>query len=123
VFVNGTKSQLTPKGDLQLPVGTQAVRVTHPEYHDFVKFVDVNFGKTTEVPVGMQQYPMVERDVKARPTSRDRIEYTDPPMWRRWYVVGPAATALAVIAGVLMYRHVHHFPAGDCRQVGGATCN
>ena len=32
-----------------MPVGTQAVRVTHPEYHDFVKFVDVDYGKTTEV--------------------------------------------------------------------------
>ena len=32
VFVNGTKSSLTPKGELSLPVGTQAVRVTHPEY-------------------------------------------------------------------------------------------
>jgi hypothetical protein len=122
VFVNGTKSPLSQKGELQLPVGTQAVRVTHPEYHDFVKFVDVGYGRTTEVPVGMQQYPMVEQNMKSRPTNRDHYEYIDPPLWRRWYVVGPAATALGIIVGVLAYRHAHQFSNDNCRQVGGANC-
>ena len=122
VFVNGARSQLSQKGELALPVGTQAVRVTHPEYHDFVKFIDVGYGKTTEVPVGMQQYPMIEQNVKARPTNLDHIEYVDPPVWRRWYVVGPAATALAVIVGILAYRHAHHFGGDNCRLVGGDPC-
>jgi len=54
VYVNGTKAPLTAKGELSLPVGTHAVRVTHPEYRDFVKFVSVPYGQTVEVPVGMQ---------------------------------------------------------------------
>ncbi|MDB4955975.1 MAG: hypothetical protein JWO36_3544 [Myxococcales bacterium] len=121
VFVNGAKSQLSAKGDLQLPVGTQAVRVTHPEYHDFVKFVDVAYGKTTDVPVGMQQYPMVEQDLKSRPTNRDHYEYIDPPVWRRWYVVAPAAVALAVIAGIITYSQREQL-SGTCRFVGGGDC-
>ena len=128
VFVNGAQVELTGKGELALPVGTQAIRVTHPEYHDFVRFVDVPYGKTLELPVGMKQYPMIERDVKGLPTSRDKIEYIDPPLYRRWYITGPAALGLAILAGVIMYDHERgQFPSCSapnctCRQVGGAGC-
>jgi hypothetical protein len=123
VFVNGTKQPLSGQGTVSLPVGTQAIRVTHPEYHDFVKFVDVGYGRTTEVPVGMTQYPIVEQSVKGRPTNRDRVEYIEPPLWRRWYVVGPAAAVLAIAAGAIAYKVAHHFPDSDhCRMVGGADC-
>ena len=103
VFVNG--SQVTPnaKGELALPVGTQAIRVTNPEYHDFVRFVDVTFGKTTDVQVGMQQYPIIEKDVRGAPTSRDKIVYIDPPLWRRPYVTGPVIIVLAVATAMIIH--------------------
>ncbi|HEY0481332.1 MAG TPA: PEGA domain-containing protein [Kofleriaceae bacterium] len=122
VYVNGSKVPLSPRGELTLPVGTQAVRVTHPEYHDFVRFIDVDFGKTTDVPVGMQQYPIVRHDLAGKPINRDQIEYVDPPLWRRWYVVGPAAVGLAILAGVIVGYAVHDFPSGDCRKLGGDHC-
>jgi len=122
VYVNGSKAPLSPRGELALPVGAQAVRVTHPEYHDFVRFIDVEFGKTTEVPVGMQQYPIVRHDVPGKPINRDRIDYLDPPLWRRWYVVGPAAVGLAVVTAVVVGYAVHNFPSGDCRKLGGGRC-
>ena len=122
VYVNGSKAPLSPRGELALPVGAQAVRVTHPEYHDFVRFIDVEFGKTTEVPVGMQQYPIVRHDVPGKPINRDRIDYLDPPLWRRWYVVGPAAVGLAVLTAVVVGYAAHNFPSGDCRKLGGGRC-
>jgi hypothetical protein len=122
VYVNGSKVQPSPRGELALPVGTQAVRVTHPEYHDFVRFIDVEFGKTTEVAVGMQQYPIVRHDVPGKPINRDQIEYLDPPLWRRWYVVGPAAVGLAIVTAVVVGYAAHNFPSGDCRKVGGGAC-
>lgn len=122
VYVNGSKVTLSPRGELSLPVGAQAVRVTHPEYHDFVRFIDVEFGKTTEVAVGMQQYPIVRRDVPGKPINRDQIEYLDPPLWRRWYVVGPAAVGLAVVTAVVVGYAVHNFPSGECRKLGGGSC-
>ena len=122
VFVNGTKVAPSPAGELVLPVGTQAIRVTHPEYHDFVRFIDVDFGRTTDVPVGMQQYPIVHHDVQGKPISRDRIEYIEPPLWRRWYVVGPAAIGLAIVTGIAVGYAVHHFPGSDCRKIGGERC-
>ncbi|HEX3759287.1 MAG TPA: PEGA domain-containing protein [Kofleriaceae bacterium] len=122
VYVNGSKAQLSPRGELALPVGTHAVRVTHPEYHDFVRFIDVEFGKTTDVAVGLQQYPVLRHDVPGKPINRDRIEYIDPPVWRRWYVVGPAAVGLAILTGVVVGYAVHDFPSGDCHKLGGGGC-
>lgn len=122
VYVNGSKAQLSPAGELALPVGAQAVRVTHPEYHDFVRFIDVEFGKTTDVAIDMQQYPIVRHDLLGKPIHRDRIDYVDPPVWRRWYVVGPAAVGLAILTGVVVGYAAHNFPAGDCHKLGGDHC-
>jgi hypothetical protein len=116
VFVNGSKVTPTGKGELALPVGTQAIRITHPEFHDFVRFVDVTYGKTTDVQVDMKQYPIIEKNVKGLPTSRDKVIYEDPPVWRRWYVVGPAVIVLGIVAGAIV--HKTDFPAGQCRIVG-----
>jgi hypothetical protein len=123
VYVNGTKIALAPNGELPLPVGTQAVRVTHPEYHDFVRFIDVTYGKTADVAVSMQQYPIVRRDLQGKPIQRDQVIYIDPPWYRRWYVVGPAAVGLAIITGVVVSAIVYDpFHAKACVKVGGKDC-
>jgi len=122
VFVNGTRISLSPKGEIALPVGTQAVRVTHPEYRDFVKFIDVTYGKTTDVTVGMTQYPIIQHDLQGKPISTDRITYIDPPWYRRPLVVGTGAVVLTVVAAILVGQLVHHYPAGECRLVGGGPC-
>jgi hypothetical protein len=122
VFVNGSKVALSPKGELALPVGTQAVRVTHPEYRDFVKFIDVPFGKTLDVPVGMTQYPIIQNDIRGNPINRDKVVYVDPPVWRRWYVVGPAAVGLAILTGIIVGVAVHDLPNAPCKKVGGENC-
>lgn len=118
IYVNGTKAPLTPKGELALPVGTHAVRVTHPEYRDFVKFVSVPYGQTVEVPVGMQQYPIVQHDLAGKPIDRGTVHYVDPPAWRRWYVVGPAAVVLGVAAAIVVAMVVHDQPDGQTRTIG-----
>lgn len=118
VYVNGTKVAPSKTGELALPVGAQAVRVTHPEYRDFVRFVDVKFGRTVEVPVAMTQYPIVARDLQGRPINRDKIEYIQPPLWRRWYVVGPAAVGLAIVAGVIAAAIANDEPDVPCRTIG-----
>jgi hypothetical protein len=123
VYVNGSKVALSPRGELALPVGTQAVRVTHPEYHDFVRFIDVTYAKTAEVPVAMQQYPIVRRDLEGKPISRDQVVYTEPALWRRWYVVGPAAVGLAIVTGIVVSALVADEYSGRCVKIGtGKDC-
>lgn len=122
VYVNGTKVALT-KGELALPVGTQAVRITHPEYRDFVRFIDVAYGTTLAVPVAMTQYPIIARDVQGKPINRDKDEFVKPATWRRWYVVGPAAVGLAILTGVIVAIVVRDLPNVPCRKVGGGPCD
>jgi hypothetical protein len=123
VLVNGTKVQPNATREITLPVGTHAVTVTHPQYHNFVKFVDVDYGRVTDVTVVMKQYPIVEGDLHGRPGSRDTIIEKEPPVWRRWYVAGPAIVVLAVGAGILAGVIAHDFPQYDnCRKVGGNDC-
>lgn len=122
VYVNGSRVAPSPRGELSLPVGTQAVRVTHPQYHDFVRFIDVPYGKTVEVPVPLQQYPIVRRDLAGQPITRDRIVYVDPPWWRRWYVVGPTAVGLAIVTGVVVSALVYEPFNARCVRVGGGGC-
>lgn len=123
VQVNGTKVQLSATKELALPVGTHAVTVTHPQFHNFVKFVDVTYGKTTDVQVAMKQYPIVQGDIQQHAGPRDTVIYHEVPMWRRWYVTGPAILVLAVGAGIIAGAIAHDFPQYDnCRKVGGASC-
>jgi hypothetical protein len=123
VLVNGTKVQLPASKEIALPVGTHAVTVTHPQFHNFVKFVDVDYAKTTDVQVSMKQYPIVQGDIHQQAGPRDTIIWHEPPLWRRWYVAGPAIVVLAVGAGVIAGAIAHDFPKYDnCRQVGGAGC-
>jgi hypothetical protein len=122
VFVNGAKVALSSAGELALPVGTQAVRITQSQYHDFIKFIDVTYGKTIDVPVRMQEYPIVEHDVRARPTSRDRVIVIEPPLWRRWYVTAPVITVLAIAAGILTYHLTSDILAHPCHPIDGTTC-
>ncbi len=123
VFVNGSKVVPGAHGELALAVGTQAVRVTHPQYHDFIKFIDVTYGKTTEVPINMQEYPIVEHDVTANPKSTDKIVIVDKPLWRRWYVLYPAIAVVAVGVGFIAYGIAHKFPDyDDCRMTDGHPC-
>jgi hypothetical protein len=122
VYVNGSKAALSTRGEVLLPVGAQAVRVTHPEYRDFVRFIDVEFGKTTPVAVDMQQYPITRHDLLGAPRNRDTVEYIEPPLWRRWYVIGPAAIGVAIVTGLVVGYATHNFPSSNCRKLGGERC-
>ena len=123
IYVNGSKVSTSPRGEVTLPVGTQAVRVTHPEYHDFVRFIDVTYGKTADVAVTMQQYPIVRRDLQGKPINRDGVVYVEPPWWRRWYVVAPAAAGLAIVTGIVVAAIVHEPFEARCVKAGtGEEC-
>jgi hypothetical protein len=99
VYVNGKLIGKSPVKPMAFTVGTHALRVTHPEYRDFVRFVDVEFDRTVEVPAPLQQFPVVQTDVEGL-VGGARIEETDPPWYRRWYAV--AGFGAVVFTGALM---------------------
>jgi hypothetical protein len=122
VYVNGTKVALSPKNEISLEVGTQAIRITHPEYRDFVRFVDVSFGKVTEVPVGMMQYPTIRRDIQGNPIHKGATTYIDPPWYRSKYFVGGAAVGLVIVSAIIVGNLVSDLPNDPCRIIGGGNC-
>jgi hypothetical protein len=120
-YVNGRKLGVSPLAPVTLPVGTHAVRITHPEFRDFVRFVDVEFGKSGKVEVSLQQYAVVERDVKQTPHHVDNTIWVDAPWYKRWYVVAGGAVGVAVVAGVIAGVIAHQLPGADsCRLVGSS---
>jgi hypothetical protein len=123
VYINGQKVTLNGKGEIPVLVGTQAVRVTHPAYRDFVRFVDIPFEKTLDVDVPMLQFPVIEHDVQGKPINTDQITYIDPPFYRKPVFYVPVIVVIAISVGYASYRLAHDFPSGDeCRQVGGNPC-
>jgi hypothetical protein len=91
----------------ELPVGTHALRVTHPEYRDYVRFVDVPYAdKETEVQVGLQQFPIVERDLQSKQGGAQQVDYIQytpahTPWYRHWYVLAAVGVVAAVGAGAI----------------------
>jgi len=110
IYVDGKKLARSPAPALPLPVGPHALRVTHPEFRDFVRFVDVPFDRAADVQVGLQGFGVVERDLQSNTGAAVRRDYTqtsiDEPAWyRRWWAIAGfgaiLVTGAAITAGVL----------------------
>ena len=98
VFIDGRRMAVAPvTAPLTLTVGTHALRITHPEYRDYVRFVDIGYAKQVKLAVDMRQLGVVSSEVSAlggRGSPRDRGE---TPWYGRWYVI--AGAGAAVLAG------------------------
>ncbi len=111
IFVDGRRVGTSPSKPLTLTVGTHALRITHPEFRDFVRFVDVEFSRTGRVEVKLQQFPIVSRNVKAHDAklgpvtpSGDTIVYrgmTPTPWYKRWYSVAGASAVVFIGSAVV----------------------
>jgi hypothetical protein len=90
-------------GTSELPVGTHALRVTHPAYHDFLRFVDIDFDKTVAVDVNMAAYPLAEGEMTERQRrERGPVAHRALPWWRTWWALTLAGVALTgVTVGVV----------------------
>lgn len=105
VYVDGAKVAWGPGKPLSMTVGTHAVRVTHEQYRDWVRFIDVKFDETTPVPVELKAYPIVSEEMRenARPRPNPTGPYEPLPWYRRWYVVAGAGAVLLVGTTILVY--------------------
>jgi hypothetical protein len=89
-------------GLTELPVGTHALRVTHPAYHDFLRFLDVEFDKTLPVEVNMAAYPLAEGEMTERQRRGLPIAQRRVPWWRTWWALTLAGVAITgVTVGVV----------------------
>lgn len=103
-YVDGKRVGVSPMAAVSLTVGTHALRVTHPEYRDFVRFVDVNFGVANQIKVDLSQYPVVQNAVvQNAKLQQQNIIYHQAPWYRRWYTVAGGAAALLTVSASFIY--------------------
>jgi hypothetical protein len=92
IFVDGERVASSPSKPLAVAVGTHALRVTHPKYRDYVRFVDVDFEQTVELTVGLQEFPIIAKDMREE-GRRVAAPIGAPgpieprPWYREWYAV------------------------------------
>jgi hypothetical protein len=103
IYIDGKRHGKSPTPVVRLSVGPHALRVTHPEHRDYVRFIDIGFGQRTPVDVKLEKFAAVESAVSstATPTPTGPIRYVDRPArwYRQWWAVA-GVTVLAVGAGV-----------------------
>jgi hypothetical protein len=102
VYLDGRKVAKSPAGPLVVAVGTHALRVTHEQYRDFVRFVDVKFDETTTLDVPMTAFPVVTDEMRQKEAQR-RAGPTEPlPWYRKWYTVAGVGVGAVVITAVVV---------------------
>lgn len=102
IYVDGKKVGKSPSPPIQLSVGTHALRVTHPEYRDFVRFVDVGFNANETIDVALQQFPIIQTELSGtgeNPTGN--VTYIDKPApwYRKWWAIAAFSGIVVVAAG------------------------
>ena len=109
IFLDGDKVATSPTPPLAVEVGNHALRVTHPEYRDYVRFVDVAFDQTTAIQVGMKAFPIVEDEMRQRgaggiagPIDSGPHGTQPTPWYRRWYTIAGAGAIVFVGSAVLV---------------------
>jgi hypothetical protein len=106
VFVDGNAVGGSPIAPLQVSVGTHAVRITHPKFRDFVRFVAVTFDHTETVPVNLTAYPIVTDTMQEtelrRPTPVPIGPVSPTPWYHKWWAVAGFGGVIAIATTVLV---------------------
>lgn len=108
IFLDGHKIATTPARPLPVFVGSHALRITHPEARDFVRFVDIEFGKQSSIDAKLSLLPGVNQDLTREgllgsPTSNKQIlvKRNSTPWYFRWYTITGGVTAIAITSALL----------------------
>lgn len=116
IFLNGKPLGKSPVAALQVQAGTHALRITHHEYHDFMRFVDVAFEQTTPIKVSLKQFPIISEEMKAKHRKRQvtphpggQTVYRPLPWYKRWWFITSLGVALltATVTTVTLVRQRH----------------
>ncbi len=89
IYLNGQRLAQSPSGRLEdIAVGTHALRVTHPNYRDFVRFVEVKFKSETAVEASLSAFPINASEMKLLThPSEGPLQNDELPWYRRWWAV------------------------------------
>lgn len=107
IYVDGRRVGKTPAAPVPLAVGSHALRVTHPEHRDYVRFVEIGFDRELPVAVELVPFASIETELgtSGPGAPKSSVTYVDvqPAWYRRWWAIagfGAAALTGAIIVGV-----------------------
>lgn len=110
IYLDGARIGKSPQPPIRGEVGTHALRVTHPEYRDFVRFVDLRFDDRTKLDVGMKAFPIIEDEMREHSRAGGLIDNGTTragtmPWYKKWYTVAGAGVIVfvgsAIVVGML----------------------
>ncbi len=90
---------------IELAVGEHALRVTHPAYRDFLRFLEINYGETQKISVALSMFPVDEGQMTVH-RSAALPPMNDTPRKKRnwrWWVIGAAVAVAAGAAVGIVY--------------------
>lgn len=104
IFVDGEHKATYPAKILSLKAGAHNIRVTHPSYHDYLKFISLPFQKTLTLKVNLKAYPIISDSMEARKRKTGHLKkrktiYRPLPWYKKWYVVTAIGVGAALLAG------------------------
>lgn len=107
VFLDGHKIATTPSPPIPIYVGSHALRVTHPERSDYVRWVDIEFGATTAIAADLQPLPALQQRLSlegniAAPADASSVRYRPTPWYYRWYTISGGAAVIFVGSAILL---------------------
>jgi hypothetical protein len=123
IYVDGKRVAQSPSKPVALSVGTHAVRITHPEFRDFVRFVDIEFQDSAEVEASLQQFPIVASDLAADPDAQRHggaVIYQGTavtPWYRTWYTTAGVGVVAFIGSAVIIGLIADGIDADDERVV------
>ncbi len=101
LYVDGQKVTRTPGKPMMLSVGAHALRVTHEQYRDWVRFVDVKFDETIPLSVNLKAFPVITDDMRQKNAPRPAGPVEPRPWYRKWYTVA-AVGAVALVGTTII---------------------
>ena len=112
IYVDGEKVAKSPSAPIDLSVGTHAVRVTHPEYRDFVRFVDLDFDANSDVEVNLQRFPIVSSAMVGHGAGNGTSAPIDggvidggvepTPWYRTWWATASFAAGIVITSAIIV---------------------
>jgi hypothetical protein len=106
IYMDGQKRGTTPSKSITASVGSHALRVTHPEHRDYVRFVDIAFGQETEVNAELLPLPGVSQRLSregiiggGNPGAGGPVRAT--PWYLRWYTVAGGVAVVGVTSAII----------------------
>ena len=106
IYLDGHLVATSPAPVLKATVGAHNLRVTHPAYHDYLRFLNIEFRKTTQLKVNLKAYPIISakvgaKDIKGPRHPGGKVIYRKLPWYRRWYVVTAISVGALLLVGAV----------------------